>query len=262
MTENKEFCCEYRVCRTAISLLLRYFTRNLLAKLPALFRLAERLDKGQLYEAQIRTLRALMSDERGVWYRFTDDLFKNMNRRCLRRLTESFLLNASLSGGAAAREAELRYGCRIPWAILMDPTSACNLSCVGCWAAQYGSKSSLSYELMDSICRQGKRLGVHFYLFSGGEPLVRKTDLLRLCRAHRDCYFLSFTNGTLADDASATMLARVRKSDTGLLHRGRRASTDLPAVRTYLRRDRRDGPYARARAAFRILRLLPQPQYG
>jgi len=38
----------------------------------------------------------------------------------------------------------------------MDPTSACNLSCVGCWAAEYGRKYNLSYELLDSIIVRGK----------------------------------------------------------------------------------------------------------
>lgn len=29
--------------------------------------------------------------------------------------------------------AKAKYHCNIPWAILFDPTSACNLHCIGCW---------------------------------------------------------------------------------------------------------------------------------
>jgi MoaA/NifB/PqqE/SkfB family radical SAM enzyme len=36
------------------------------------------------------------------------------------------------------------HGCNVPWAILMDPTSACNLHCTGCWAAEYGNKLNLT----------------------------------------------------------------------------------------------------------------------
>ena len=42
------------------------------------------------------------------------------------------------------------YQCNIPWLILMDPTSACNLHCTGCWAAEYGHKLNLSYEDLES----------------------------------------------------------------------------------------------------------------
>lgn len=67
-----------------------------------------------------------------------------------------------------------KYNCNIPWTMLMDPTSACNLHCTGCWAAEYGHKLNLSYEKLSDIISQGKELGTYFYMFTGGEPLVRK----------------------------------------------------------------------------------------
>lgn len=71
--------------------------------------------------------------------------------------------------------------CILSGVTLMDPTSACNLHCTGCWAAGYGNKLNLSFDEMDSIIRQGRELGVYMYLYTGGEPLVRKADLIRLC---------------------------------------------------------------------------------
>ncbi len=41
------------------------------------------------------------------------------------------------------------------------------------------------------------------YIFSGGEPLVRKDDLIKLAEKHKDCSFLSFTNATLVDEKFA-----------------------------------------------------------
>ena len=60
----------------------------------------------------------------------------------------------------------------------MDPTSACNLHCIGCWAAEYGNKLNLSLEELDSVIQQGKAMGAYFYIYSGGEPLVRKNDII------------------------------------------------------------------------------------
>ena len=44
-----------------------------------------------------------------------------------------------------------------------------------------------------------KELGIHFYIMTGGEPLVRKNDILKLGKEHNDCVFMFFTNGTLID---------------------------------------------------------------
>lgn len=58
--------------------------------------------------------------------------------------------------------------------MLLDPTSACNLKCKGCWAAEYGHKSSLTMDEMRKIVSESKALGTHFFMFTGGEPLIRK----------------------------------------------------------------------------------------
>ena len=109
----------------------------------------------------------------------------------------------------------------------MDPTSACNLSCTGCWAAQYGGKHNLSYETLDSICRQGKELGTYFYIFSGGEPLMRKKDIIRLCQEHQDCYFFAFTNGTLVDDELCREMLRVGNFALAFSIEGDEEATDM-----------------------------------
>lgn len=89
------------------------------------------------------------------------------------------------------------HNCNIPWLILMDPTSACNLHCTGCWAAEYGNKLNLTFDEMDSIVTQGKELGIYFYMMTGGEPLVRKADIIRLCEKHNECAFHCYTPAPL-----------------------------------------------------------------
>ena len=69
---------------------------------------------------------------------------------------------------------------------------------------------NLTYEEMDDIVKQGVEMGTYVYLFTGGEPLVRKKDIIRLCEEHPDCVFSTFTNGTLIDEAFADEMLRVK----------------------------------------------------
>ena len=48
------------------------------------------------------------------------------------------------------------------------------------------------------------------YIYTGGEPLVRKKDLIALCEKHPDAAFLSFTNATLIDEEFCQDLLRVK----------------------------------------------------
>ena len=67
----------------------------------------------------------------------------------------------------------------------------------------------------DQVIRQGKELGIFFYMYTGGEPLVRKADLIRLCEAHPDCAFMAFTNAV-----SYTHLERSEaREEAGLMGR-------------------------------------------
>ena len=59
---------------------------------------------------------------------------------------------------------------------------------------------SLSYEDLDSIVTQGEKLGIYFYMMTGGEPLMRKKDIVKLAEKHNKCMFYAFTNGTLIDE--------------------------------------------------------------
>ena len=54
------------------------------------------------------------------------------------------------------------------------------------------------------------------YIYTGGEPLVRKKDLIALCEKHSDCQFLTFTNATLIDEAFAEALERLAKQEGSL----------------------------------------------
>ena len=46
------------------------------------------------------------------------------------------------------RDRRKKYDCNMPWILLFDPTSACNLHCKGCWAAEYGNRLNLTYDCL------------------------------------------------------------------------------------------------------------------
>ena len=116
---------------------------------------------------------------------------------------------AALRGTKQIRKNREKYGCNIPWLILFDPTDACNMHCAGCWSGTYGHKNNLTYEDMNKIVTQGKELGTYFYMMTGGEPTVRKNDILRLAEEHNDCYFALFSNSTLIDDELCKEVVRL-----------------------------------------------------
>ena len=71
-----------------------------------------------------------------------------------------------------------KYKTVLPRLLMIDPTSACNLKCKGCWAADYSKNTNLSYEKLDEILTEAKKVGVFEILMTGGEPMMRKNDIL------------------------------------------------------------------------------------
>ena len=157
----------------------------------------------------IRGIKEGLADPDNNWNRFVLRLWDDIDAGARRALFENFVLNGSFLQSERNDELRRKYGCNIPWAILLDPTSACNLHCTGCWAAEYGNKLNLTFDEIDSIITQGKELGIYLYIYTGGEPLVRKKDLIALCEKHSDAAFLSFTNATLIDEEFCQDMLRV-----------------------------------------------------
>ena len=205
----------------------------------------ERFDLSGEHANQIAAVRPVAQDPDNNWNRFVVKLCEEVDHEVLKATVRYFFANASVLGMQKQAETREKYGCNVPWAILMDPTSACNLHCTGCWAAEYGNKLNMSYEELDSIINQANELGTYFFLYSGGEPLVRKKDIIRLCEAHPDCQFTAFTNGTLIDEAFADEMLRVKNFILAISVEGFEEATDFR---------RGAGTFAHVEQAMAILR--------
>lgn len=205
---------------------------------------ADRFADGE-FATQRKLIREIVTNPEHPYYGYVRRLFTDVDPDVLKTLAVNFFINAALIGWPKEERLRREYNCNIPWAILLDPTSACNLHCTGCWAAEYGNKLNLSYEEIDDIIRQGKELGVYFYIYTGGEPLVRKKDLIRLCEKHSDCVFLCFTNATLIDEAFADEMLRVGNFVPSISLEGFEEATDGR---------RGDGVYQKVLKAMELLR--------
>ena len=194
---------------------------------------------------QRKAIREAITNPENPYYGYIRHILKDVDPYVMKTTAVNFFINTSLVGWPKQEECRKKYGCNIPWAILLDPTSACNLHCTGCWAAEYGNKLNLSYEEIDDIIRQGKELGVYMYIYTGGEPMVRKKDLIRLCEKHNDCIFLCFTNGTLIDEAFTDDMLRVGNFIPAISLEGFESATD---------QRRGEGVYQKATKAMELLK--------
>lgn len=181
---------------------------------------------GGEFEIQRQMIREAIEDPNHPYHSYILHIVNDIDPDVMKTMAVNFFINAALIGWPKQEENRKKYNCNIPWAILLDPTSACNLHCTGCWAAEYGNKLNLTFEEIDSIIQQGKELGVYMYIYTGGEPLVRKKDLIRICEKHQDCIFLCFTNATLIDEAFADEMLRVKNFVPAISLEGDEASTD------------------------------------
>ena len=155
-----------------------------------------------------RAQRAI-EDPENKWIRFINRVLDETDPHVAKTTLLNLGYEAFLRGTKTIRENREKYDCNIPWLILFDPTSACNMHCTGCWAGTYGHKHNLSFEDMDRIVTEGKELGTYLYMLTGGEPLVRKKDVLRLAEKHSDAQFAIYTNSTLIDEDFCREVVRV-----------------------------------------------------
>ncbi|MGM0410157.1 MAG: radical SAM protein [Bacillota bacterium] len=140
-------------------------------------------------------------------------------------LLVNFFINSGLLGIPYQYEKAEELGVDVPWTILIDPTSACNLNCTGCWAGKYNKSDSLEFETIDRIIEEAKELGIYFFVLSGGEPTVYPR-LFDIFEKHDDCGFMMYTNGTLIDDEMADKMLKVGNVSPAISLEGGKEATD------------------------------------
>ena len=233
-----------QIKRAAFNKTIDYLLENPERNVAKIMDMIDRVAPDDVFPTQRAAFHQAIDDESN-WYQLIMKILTDMNPQVRDRLIKTFVVDANMLAWPKQEAMRDQYHCNIPWAILLDPTSACNLRCTGCWAAEYGHKQNLTYEEIDSIINQGVKLGTHVYIYTGGEPLVRKHDLINLCEAHPDCAFLSFTNATLIDEEFVQDMIRVANFVPAISVEGFEEATDAR---------RGEGTYAKVSHAMELLR--------
>ncbi len=211
--------------KLGIEQIMKYIYKDPENYLPKLMDWADNFSGGD-FASQRKAIRDAIENPDNPYHAFIRHMIQDVDQEVLTTVAVNFFINANLTGWHLQEICRKKYNCNIPWAILLDPTSACNLHCTGCWAAEYGNRLNLTFEEIDSIICQGKDMGIYMYIYTGGEPMVRKNDLIRLCEKHSDCIFLAFTNGTLIDEKFADEMLRVKNFVPAISLEGFQEATD------------------------------------
>lgn len=196
------------VLSSAVNAALNYLEKSPETNIPKVMDLIDKAVPPEWYKEQRQAFRNAIQ-KKNNWYQLIMKAYE-LDPEVRKTFFKNFIINAALKGSARQEETAEREKCNVPWAILLDPTSACNLKCTGCWAAEYGYNLNLPLPVMDFIINQGNQMGTYMYIYTGGEPLVRKKELIELCKRHPDSEFLAFTNGTLIDDEFCEDMLRVK----------------------------------------------------
>ncbi len=110
---------------------------------------------------------------------------------------------------ANLRQKAREDGLDVPVMMLVSITAQCNLSCRGCYMLQRRPRPEpeLTLDELRSVVSQAEEIGISVISLVGGEPLVRRNEVINLARSFPRILFTLNTNGMLIDEAMAEELA-------------------------------------------------------
>lgn len=164
-------------------------------------------------------------EKKGPWFIQLNNFFKKIHSNCKTKLIQNFVIKQTFEGQKIRENYKAKYGCLPPWLIVISPIMRCNLQCTGCYAGSYAKKDDLPRKLFNKAITDAKKLGVRFFIISGGEPFFRE-DILDVWKRHSDCYFMVYTNGTLIDKKMAKKLQELGNVTPAISVEGFEEATD------------------------------------
>ncbi len=209
--------------RRVINEMMNYAARGDTASIVRAFQLAEKITPAK-HKGSVRFATERVRDGH-PGLEIARHVASNLSPRCRDRFIECLIVNTLLRGVDKRIKFQERTGMVAPTTILMSPTMSCNLSCAGCYAAEYDQSKNLPRELLQKIVDEGNDMGVYLFTMLGGEPFMYE-ELLDFAEANRDAYFQIFTNGTLLDEGTVEEIARLGNIAPMLSVEGDEAMTD------------------------------------
>jgi MoaA/NifB/PqqE/SkfB family radical SAM enzyme len=187
---------------------------------------AEKLPMPKNQREYLENAKIFLEDKNSNWYQLGQRLLSETDPYVKEKIGMNFFVNANFLGVPRQHKMAQELGYSIPWAILIDPTERCNLNCTGCWAGDYQRHEELDFDTLDRVMTEGEELGIYCTIMSGGEPTIRKKDIIKLAEKHSSQLILLFTNGTLVDDEFVAEMKRVGNITLAFSIEGFEESTD------------------------------------
>lgn len=204
--------------------ILAYLEKNPEVNFPRLLAVAKKIAVFKKHKDQIDRVAATYRENEAI-QKYVHRLLTNTHPNVKKRLGHNWFISEMLLGIPYRQNLSEKLGVHIPNFLLVDPTSACNLSCTGCWAGKYGKKDSLSLARLDRLFTEAKELGIYWIVFSGGEPLCYP-HLFDLLAKHSDMAFMAYTNGTLINEKVADKIIAVGNFTPAISLEGWKETTD------------------------------------
>ena len=117
--------------RAALNKLIDYLDDNPQENIDKIMDLVNKLVPNRVFPVQREAFTNVIKS-RGNWYDLIMRVF-SLNPQMRTKLLKTLIVDANLLAWPEQEKNREKYQCNVPWAILLDPTSACNLHCTGCW---------------------------------------------------------------------------------------------------------------------------------
>ena len=122
------------------------------------------------YKGQRDAIRNAIQDTDSNWYKLIMNLYQ-LDPGVRKVIFPELYCKCQLKREVQDRKRLLhRNNCNVPWAILLDPTSACNLHCTGCWASRVWSQAEPGiWRPLTPLSDRVKSLVFTCNIYTGGE---------------------------------------------------------------------------------------------
>ena len=146
---------------------LDYLEKDPETNIPKIMEMVDKVTPDGWYAGQRNAIRHSI-EAKDNWYQLILRMYQ-LDAGVRQTFFRNFIVNASLKGSATQEKVSEENDCNVPWAILLDPTSACNLHCTGCWAAENRVKN------WEPICTSTQAVS----LLSAKKTLLRSVRCIR-----------------------------------------------------------------------------------
>ena len=115
-----------QIKRAALNKAIDYLLENPERNVAKIMDMIDKVAPDDVFPTQRAAFHQAIDDESN-WYQLIMKILTDMNPQVRDRLIKTFVVDANMLAWPKQEAMRDQYHCNIPWAILLDPTSACNL---------------------------------------------------------------------------------------------------------------------------------------